>query len=43
MTSFTRRSFLATASAATATGLLSSPAIAQSNDLVVGTWGRHLR
>ncbi|GHG97057.1 extracellular solute-binding protein [Pseudodonghicola xiamenensis] len=39
MTRLSRRSFLATASAATATGLLSSPAIAQSKDLVVGTWG----
>ena len=39
MTSFTRRSFLATASAVTASGLLSSPASAQSKDLVVGTWG----
>ncbi|MBT9386758.1 extracellular solute-binding protein [Pseudooceanicola sp. CBS1P-1] len=39
MTKLSRRQFLATTSAAGASALLASPALAQSKELVVGTWG----
>ncbi|MGR3378928.1 extracellular solute-binding protein [Salipiger abyssi] len=39
MTRLSRRAFLASASAASASTLLPAPAIAQSKDIVVGTWG----
>ncbi|WP_138466565.1 PotD/PotF family extracellular solute-binding protein [Poseidonocella sp. HB161398] len=39
MTRLSRRAFLASATAASAAGLLCTPAIAQSSDIVVGTWG----
>lgn len=39
MTTLSRRSFLAAASAASASSLLAAPASAQSKEIVVGTWG----
>lgn len=39
MNNLTRRSFLAATSAASASSLLPSTAFAQSNEIIVGTWG----